>query len=383
LTRSTISHEIMKSIITLIDVRCTTIESVRLFLQKSDMARAPYYIRSLRRCPRSTLAMAPMAYYVTETAATATAAAASTPRRTQEASSLPNPFSSAKFSLATGPHIACSKNAHSSQKVQGRHLSSSNRTSRGSSTEGSEDLGNNEPVLLFRRDPDFTLMRTGIGLSSFHTAYWLWYITDFIPLVNASPMEELHIDPTLGLVGLIFSFTIQAVFFVYPTRLISKLEYVDRERQQLRIYTHTIPVVRPAAKPTVVSVGQVVLDPSAEDTQTVLNQHQGDLEKFHGHIGVGPPTGSKTKLWSLFPYMSYLMDIRDPSNVPEPDLLLQLLLHSEDYAHQPQHSMTTATRRSRKRSASGASSTSTQRARALRQRRESQLQKILKRRITA
>lgn len=69
-----------------------------------------------------------------------------------------------------------------------------------------------DEIILYKRQPvadknstsgnspatsSYTLLRTGIGFSSFHTMYWLWYVTDFIPAVNASPMEQLHVDPML------------------------------------------------------------------------------------------------------------------------------------------------------------------------------------------
>lgn len=219
---------------------------------------------------------------------------------------------------------------------------------------------------------------TGIGFSCFHTAYWIWYVTSFIPHVNATPNEFLHIDPTLGLVGLLFSIAVQTVFFVYPTRLVSKLTY-DEHTQRLMVYTHNLPLVIPSSTPSAnVPVGQIVMDPASDDTQAILDKHYGDIQQFVGHVGVGPPAGSRTKLWSLFPYMSYLVDVRQPSNVPEPDLLLQLMLDPEEFQKISQNNT------GRSRNAISPSSKQHHRARSSkkssRRRRESQLQKILKKR---
>lgn len=240
----------------------------------------------------------------------------------------------------------------------------------------SKDDKGDGAVVLFRRNPELTLLRTGVGFSSFHTCYWLWYVTEFIPLVNSSPAEQLHIDPTLGAVGLLFSIAIQTLFFVYPTRLVSKLEYVEKTRK-LRLYAHRTPWVRPSSKPVEVPVGDIAMDTASEETKKILDQHHGEIQDFVGHVGIGPPPGAKKKLWSLFPYMSYLLDIRQPSNVPEPDLLLKLMLHPEDVESSTQPSGIAQILRS-SRTVGGRKTGSMKRGRASRQRSESRLRKILR-----
>jgi hypothetical protein len=194
---------------------------------------------------------------------------------------------------------------------------------------------------LFERSTDnYLLLRTGVGFSSFHSLYWLWYVTDFIPAVNASPVSELHIDPTLGWAGLGFALSIQAVFLLYPKRLVSRLALrqrpwpppadADGERRvginnntsnnhrefELVILTHTLPLIRPSTRPsTVVPVGGVLLDPNSSELQTVLGECSGDLSEFRGVLGMGrgwPP---------------YLLDVRESSNVPRPGALLSALLY--------------------------------------------------------
>jgi len=230
-------------------------------------------------------------------------------------------------------------------------------------------------------------MRSGIAFSSFQTAYWLYYNTVFVPTVNASPMEQLHIDPTLGVAGMVFAIAIQAVFFVYPTRLVSKLEYCaigggddNKRRQQqddelLRIYTHTLPFVNPSDEPAaVLRVGQIRLDPSSTDTETILNDHGGDMAEFRGHVALGvSPDSPAKKIWSFLPYMSYLLDIRQPENVPEPELLLQVLIHPDQHRQHP-----------RRRKADGDAGVVPIKKKSSRgpsrKRRESQLQKIVRKR---
>lgn len=184
----------------------------------------------------------------------------------------------------------------------------------------SNDNSNNIVVYQTSKQSDRRLLlRTGIGFSSFHTAYWIWYNTDFIPAVNASTMPELHIDPMLGVAGLVFGIAIQAVFFLYPRRLVSSMAY-QPATQQVAIATHDIPWVRPAKKPKLYQLGQVWLDPASPDTSILLDRCDGNLQVFRGHLGL---SSSSTKWPPL------LLDIRSVDNVPEPELLLDLLLTPE------------------------------------------------------
>lgn len=187
---------------------------------------------------------------------------------------------------------------------------SSNKKSSVSSSNTTTD------VLLYERSTDnYALMRSGLGFSSFHTAYWLWYNTEFIPAVNASPIEDLHIDPTLGMAGFFFALAIQAIFTIYPKRCISKLEL--RDNRELIIYTHSLPWIRPATQGKIVPLGEVMLDPHSKDLQEVLTECDADLRRFRGTLGMG-------KRWP-----PYILDIRDDRNVPQPDELLCALLYPE------------------------------------------------------
>jgi hypothetical protein len=213
-------------------------------------------------------------------------------------------------------------------------------------------------LLLYERTPDnYALMRTGFGFSTFHTAYWLWYNADFIPTVNASQMHELHIDPALGIAGFVFAVAIQAVFYLYPKRLVSKIELrriahangsssidddddddprrasstkrgngttlttLSSHGHELLIYTHTLPFITPSSSPTIVPVGKVLLDPHSSELHTVIHECDGNLGLFRGTLGFGhrwPP---------------YLLDVRDSSNVPRPYELLCALLYPTQLLH--------------------------------------------------
>lgn len=181
-----------------------------------------------------------------------------------------------------------------------------------------EDSGSADPeIVLYERGPGRNaLARSGLGFSSFHTAYWLWYTADFIPTVNAAEMHDLHIDPMLGVVGIVFASVIQAIFFTYPKRLVSRLTWKS-EARQLLFYSHNIPFVTPATTATIYTLGDApVLDASSSDAKHLLEKLSGDISQYRGHMAV-----AKKGQWPPF-----LLDLRESSDVVEPELMLEALL---------------------------------------------------------
>ena len=230
-----------------------------------------------------------------------------------------------------------------------------------------------DELVLYERDvmhPDAmrttTFMRSGFVLSSFHTWYWIWYTFDFIPHVNKAAMEVLHVDPMIGVAGIVIAMSLQAAFVIYPLRLISKLVY-RKDEKRICIYTHRIPSMYPALRrpstsfplgtsntahnTVMVSKQQLMKASSTEDikilnektkaaaaeaaksnvkyftldanTPTALNliqgECQGDISKFRGHLVVGPR------------WPKYVLDIKDSKEVKESALLLQALLKPEHF----------------------------------------------------
>jgi len=149
-----------------------------------------------------------------------------------------------------------------------------------------------------------------------------------------------------GVVGFVFALTIQAVFFLYPLRLLSQVSFRPSEGT-LVLYNHKLPWVRPATKETlVVPVGELILDPQAVETNTILTECHGNLELFRGRLlisnnknrnvgtkGATVKISSSSKLW--FPY---LMEIRSSREVVERDLLLEALLYPDQLALQQHRS---------------------------------------------
>jgi hypothetical protein len=210
--------------------------------------------------------------------------------------------------------------AHDSSKISivSRRPLSSWRATTSTLEDGALSTTSADPeIVLYERGPGRNrLARSGLGFSSFHTAYWLWYSADFIPTVNAAAMHDLHIDPMLGWVGIVFATSIQAVFFMYPKRLVSRLTW-KADARQLLFYSHNIPFVTPSTTPTIYTLGEgPVLDGSSSDAKHLLGKLNGDISQYRGHMAV-----AKKGQWPPF-----LLDLRETSDVAEPELMLEALL---------------------------------------------------------
>jgi hypothetical protein len=181
----------------------------------------------------------------------------------------------------------------------------------------SKSLGIVQPeVILYERGAGRnTLPRSGLAVSSMHTLYWIWYGIDFVPAINASPMTAMHIDPVLPLVGTVFASFIQLVFMCYPNWLVHKLTWQPTTKS-LMVYTYSIPFIRPKTLPKVMPVGDLLLDASSPDAARIADQLGGSIGRFRGHLAIAKPGQ-----WPPF-----LLDIRDESDVPEPEILLEALL---------------------------------------------------------
>jgi len=181
------------------------------------------------------------------------------------------------------------------------------------------------PELIYERgDETLKLLKSGIIFSSFHTSYWVWYTTEFIPAVNASPMPELHIEPMLGYTGIAFALLTQGAFFLFPKCLVSKVERRPSgwigERQvpaQLWIYTYSIPFIRPAAKASKVIDLAADLPPLADPAATEARQllERGHMDGYTGRIPI--KMSGQT--------IPFLLDMRSICTIPDSNRLFQAL----------------------------------------------------------
>ena len=152
-------------------------------------------------------------------------------------------------------------------------------------TKNSND--NDDMIVLYERDSERNkLPRAAFGFSIVNTTYWLWYALDFIPTVNASPIDDLHIDPMIGVGGIVLGLLINTVTGLYPASLVSKLSY-SRTTNSLHLWGHDVfPWMRPQSnttQPIEYPLGTLTIaNKSSNDAQRLLN----DPLSYQGHLGL-------------------------------------------------------------------------------------------------
>jgi hypothetical protein len=204
---------------------------------------------------------------------------------------------------------------------------------------------NEDGVILFDRGSGrLRVMRLGFGFSSFHTAYWLWYSTCFVPAVNASTITEITIDPMLPTLGIVFSVIIQSIFTLYPRYLISRLTWSPSTNNVI-LYTHTVlpwikaDLNRPMK---VVPVGELKLDAASKEAKQIISEYGGDLRRFKGHVGITTKPGqwppflldfqgqaTKTSSSSSSSGDAGSTSTSHHNDVSEPEILLEILFNPQ------------------------------------------------------
>ena len=211
-------------------------------------------------------------------------------------------------------------------------------------------------TLLYQRDPNRNaLPRASFLVSSLNSIYWVWYVFDFVPAVNTSPIDDLHIDPIYGFGGLGLSILIQSAFTLYPLSLVSKIAYktlpstltmnsnsksastqktknsTSQKQQEILVWKHTLPFLQTSLNPLTIPLGGITMDKTSDDTRKILEELGGDLGKFEGHLGLNRVSDKENKNGSSssnsytinFPL---LVEIRNPSEVYNSELMMQVLL---------------------------------------------------------
>ena len=144
----------------------------------------------------------------------------------------------------------------------------------------------NSILPLYQRDPDrVKIPRAAFGVSILNTCYWLWYSLDFIPAVNASPVEDIHIDPKIGYGALGLGIAINVMTALYPSLLVARLDY-DETSNMLHLYRYKLPFVTVASTPTMYRLGDIKIDTSDSDLKKILEVYKGDLSRFKGHLAL-------------------------------------------------------------------------------------------------
>jgi hypothetical protein len=150
-------------------------------------------------------------------------------------------------------------------------------------------------------------------------------VFDFVPAVNSTPIHDLHVDPAYGFTGLGISILIESACILYPMSLISKISYQtpDNSPPQVLVWRYSLPFVYPSKNPTIIPLGNILMDMSSSDTSKILNEFSGDLRQFQGHLG----------LVLKNTYLPLLLDIQEADEMNNPQLLLQVLLDPQRLKH--------------------------------------------------
>ena len=183
-----------------------------------------------------------------------------------------------------------------------------------------EDRDGGETVLYERNSHRLALTRSAFGIACFHSCVWIGYNAYFFPMFEHSDLivNSFSFFPAFG-------YTIAAIVQIiatgYPIRLVSRLVW-KRNHRQLLLYRYTFPFIRENPEPVVFELGQIVINPLSTEAATILNDLQGDISKFEGHISLQQ---TRQSFFSL----PYLLDISESVDVREPQMLFDSLLQPE------------------------------------------------------
>ncbi|CAJ1931916.1 unnamed protein product [Cylindrotheca closterium] len=212
----------------------------------------------------------------------------------------------------------------SSQKESGTTSSSSlppvlrfySSTSAIGAPSSSNDNSSNKDddwALLYERDSERNkLPQAALAFSILNSSYWMWYTVDFIPTINNSPIDDLYVNPMIGIGGVTLGLLINLVTGLYPFSLVSKLGYAPKD-QQLHVWKHDLfPLIKQAKEPKIYSLGTLKFHTASNDTQDLLK----DSSTYTGHLG----------LQANDERLPMLMEVREKGELKDPQLLLQAML---------------------------------------------------------
>ena len=290
-------------------------------------------------------------------------------------------------SLANQKDVSSSSSSINTN-ISGIKIEDDDSNSSNSNNSNSKSKSNDVVMhMLYQRDASRNaLPKASFLVSSLNSAYWLWYVFDFIPAVNASPIEELHADPVYGFGGLGLSLLIQSAFTLYPLSLVSRIGYrasratspmastststanlgsmntritsgrgqnqsrknktgttlhtTTQEQRDIVVWKHTLPFLHTSSKPLIIPVGGITMDKTSDDTRKILEELGGDVGKFEGHLGLTRISEKERKTktsdsnsGSLTINFPLLVEIRSPSEVYNSELMMQTLLSGKFKNH--------------------------------------------------
>ena len=204
---------------------------------------------------------------------------------------------------------------------------SSTAASPPSSSKKSSDIDQNHAVLLYERNPEANkLPRGGLALTYLSSIYWTWYAVDFIPTVNASPIESLHIEPWIGVVGCTFAYAVNTAACLYCKQMISKVVLQKDSAKPVHVYRHSLPFMIAARKPLEYDFGDAYLDYNSQEVKNIMDTiEMSDAQSIRGHL----PLNTTGRRWPLGMYVTDTSDIKDKESFLDTLLFSSLNVNDE------------------------------------------------------
>ena len=193
--------------------------------------------------------------------------------------------------------------------------------------------------LLYSRAPSRAMVPRGLlALTTVHTSYWLWYVLDFTPSLNAAALAKNEvlaaaaasdgaaanveafagIDPTVGYLGLGMAIMMSLGSAAFPRYLVSEIRKADNGALQVGV--HSLPFCTPqtGTQGEVYPPAGVTID-STNDASAIFTRNNGDLRKSRGFLALRAE-GKKVNL---------LLNINGEDTMNQPEELLDYILPSE------------------------------------------------------
>lgn len=191
-------------------------------------------------------------------------------------------------------------------------------------------------IILYQRNLSSNTIPKGcLWLSYGNSIYWTWYAIDFIPTVNNSSIETLHVEPWIGILGCTIAYSMSFVSWAYCSRLISKIVMTttnssnnnNKKNPILQIFLHTFPFMNPStSKSLEYEIGDIQLQQDTREVRefvssltmksTTGQQHQ-PLVSYKGHL----PLHANDRKWPLGLYINNLKE-----DIPHKNEFLDTLL---------------------------------------------------------
>jgi hypothetical protein len=169
-------------------------------------------------------------------------------------------------------------------------------------------------VVLYERNPDANrLPRGALAVTYFMSTYWTWYAVDFIPSVNNSPLEYIHVSPWVGVGGCTLSYAVTFAACLYCKQMVSRVVLQKDSAKPVHVYLHSLPFMMASSKPVQYAYGDASLDYNSDDVQKLMTaldtrqDYNSQTTSVAGHL----PLKTQDRKFPLGIYLTSTGDVKD------------------------------------------------------------------------